>query len=66
VLMKDVVTFTIGLLCFLVAGAVFTFAEKGFGELKGKSRSGKPGNDEDSDRTTKENRARRGYGKAAS
>ncbi len=66
VLMKDIVTFTIGLLCFLVAGAVFTLAEAGPGEPKGRSRSEKQGDDEDSDRTTKENRARRGYGKAAS
>jgi hypothetical protein len=27
VLMRDVVTFTIGVLCFLVAGAVFTFED---------------------------------------
>jgi hypothetical protein len=27
VLMRDVVTFTVGVLCFLVAGAVFTFED---------------------------------------
>ena len=67
VLMKDVVTFTIGLLCFLVAGAVFTLAEEGPGEPKGRSGGGKQGGgDEDATKTTKENRAGKGYGKAAS
>lgn len=61
VLMKDVVTFTVGLLCFFVAGAVFTFA--GSDPVKPTKR---PEGDEDSAKTTKENRARRGYGKAAS
>lgn len=61
VLMKDVVTFTVGLLCFFVAGAVFTFAASDPVEPRQK-----PEGSDDSARTTRENRARGGYGKAAS
>ena len=64
VLMKDVVTFAVGLLCFLVAGAVFFFAEASPGELAEKR--GRPEGDEDSTKTTRENRTGGGYGKAAS
>lgn len=66
VLMKDVVTFTIGLLCFLVAGAVFTLAEEGPVDPRRRSGDAKQEGDEDSAKTTKENRAGKGYGKAAS
>lgn len=67
VLMKDVVTFTIGLLCFLIAGAVFTLAERDPSKPKRRSGGGETGGgDEDSTKTTRENRAGRGYGKAAS
>ena len=55
VLMRDVVTFVVGTLCFLVAGAVFTFEG---GEVQrptikrtGKKRDG-------SEKTTRENRVR--------
>jgi hypothetical protein len=55
VFMRDVVTFAVGVLCFLVAGAVFTFegvrvqrpAIKRVGEKR-----------DDSEKTTRENRAR--------
>jgi hypothetical protein len=70
VLMRDVVTFAVGLLCFLVAGAALAF-EGGrpskptlrrkidpSGELAG-------GDPPASEKTTKENRSGR-YGKAAS
>jgi hypothetical protein len=66
VLMRDVVTFAVGLLCFLVAGAVFTFAGAGLEKPTVKHRGGTPGGDEGSETTTKENKSRRGYGKAAS
>jgi hypothetical protein len=66
VLMKDVVTFTIGLLCFLVAGAVFTLAEEGPIEPRRRSGGGKPEGDDESAKTTRENRSGKGYGKAAS
>jgi hypothetical protein len=66
VLMKDVVTFTIGLLCFLVAGTVFTLTEKGLAEPKRRSGGGTQRGDGDSAETTKENRTGKGYGKAAS
>jgi hypothetical protein len=64
VLMRDVVTFTVGILCFLVAGAVFTLD----GESKRppvKRRGARSGPDEGSEETTKENKPG-GYGKAAS
>ena len=55
VLMRDVVTFVVGTLCFLVAGAVFTFEGGGVQrpriKLTGKKRGG-------SEKTTRENRAR--------
>jgi phosphotransferase system glucose/maltose/N-acetylglucosamine-specific IIC component len=51
--MRDVVTFTIGALCFLVAGAVFTFEDG-----KARTPTAKRTNEkrEDSEKTTKENR----------
>jgi hypothetical protein len=55
VLMRDLVTFSVGALCFLVAGAVFTFES---------SRPQKPqvrrvdGTDLNSERSTQENRIR--------
>ena len=50
-LMRDVVTFTIGVLCFLVAGAVFTFEG-------GKAPTAQRANEqrEDPEKTTGENR----------
>ena len=71
VLMRDVVTFTVGLLCLLVAGAVLVF--EGGGQTnpptRGKNNPSKGtlGDDKprDSEKTTKENRSGR-YGKAAS
>ena len=70
VLMRDVVTFTVGTLCFLVAGAVFIL-EGGRSRKPPAGRkvdlTGVPGGTRllDSERTTKENRAR-GSGRAAS
>lgn len=66
VLMRDVVTFVVGLLCLLVAGAVFTFADAGSGKPTVKRRGGPPRGAGESEKTTKENRAERGYGEAAS
>ena len=49
VLMRDGVTFLVGLLCFLVAGAVFAFEGRRSGsafrrgDLPGEARPGKPG-----------------------
>ena len=70
VLMRDVVTFTVGTLCFLVAGAVFVLE----GDSSRKPPAGRKGDLTgvpdgtillDSERTTKENRAQ-GSGRAAS
>ena len=70
VLMRDIVTFTVGLICFLIAGAVMVFEDskppksqvRGKGDL-----SRGPGSDIrlDSEKTTRENRAR-DSGRAAS
>jgi hypothetical protein len=70
VLMRDVVTFTVGTLCFLVAGAVFILeGGRSRKPLAGRKvdLTGVPGGTRllDSERTTKENRAR-GSGRAAS
>jgi hypothetical protein len=54
VLMRDVVTFAIGVLCFLVAGAVFTF-EDGRARTPAVKRTG--GKRADSEKTTGESRA---------
>ena len=59
VLMRDVVTFAVGGLCFLVAGAVFTF-EDGRAQTKRARTSSVKLTDEgreDSEKTTRENRA---------
>jgi hypothetical protein len=59
VIMRDVVTFAVGVLCFLAAGAVFTFA--GGRARKGRARTpaAKRTDEkrEDSEKTTGENRA---------
>ncbi len=55
VLMRDVVTFVVGTLCFLVAGAVFTF-EGGKMPRPAIKRTGKKRGG--SEKTTRENRAR--------
>ncbi len=71
VLMRDVVTFAVGLLCLLVAGAVLAFEGGRQSEpparRKNDSSRGTPGGGEPlgSEKTTKENRSGR-YGKAAS
>lgn len=66
IMMRDVVTFTIGLLCFLVAGAVFLFADTGSIKPTVKRRRGTRRSSEVSERTTKENKAGRDYNEAAS
>jgi len=70
VLMRDVVTFTVGILCFLVAGAVFVFEDSRPSKPTVRRRSnlarGQGGKRRlDSEKTTKENRAQRS-GKTAS
>ena|SRR5215210_143843 len=70
VLMRDVVTFTVGTLCFLVAGAVFVLegdSSRKPPEGRKGDLTGGPGGTRllDSERTTKENRAQ-GSGRAAS
>ncbi len=50
-LMRDVVTFAVGVLCFLVAGAVFTFED---GKAPMMQRTNEPG--EDPEKATGENR----------
>lgn len=65
VVMRDAVTFLIGALCFLVAGAVFVLfggAQNGSGN---RGKGGPPGQTpEGSEKTTRENRS--GYKRAAS
>lgn len=66
VLMRDVVTFTVGFLCFLVAGAVFTLdGESKRPSVKRRGTGDRSGPDEGSEDTTKENKPG-GYGTAAS
>ena len=70
VLMRDVVTFTVGLICFSIAGAVMVFEDRrppkshvrGKGDL---SRGPEGDRRLDSEKTTRENRAR-DSGRAAS
>jgi hypothetical protein len=70
VLMRDVVTFTVGILCFLVAGAVFVIEGGRVHKptvRRTRELAREPGGNRrlDSENTTKENKARRS-GKAAS
>jgi hypothetical protein len=70
ILMRDVVTFTVGLLCFLVAGTVFALQGEEPYESPASSKRdlarGPAGNRLlDSEKTTKENEAR-GQGRVAS
>lgn len=66
VLMKDVVTFVVGLVCFLVSGAVFVLANvRGSGNTPAKRRGRTPSRAERAE-TTRENRASSDYGEAAS
>ncbi len=51
--MRDVVTFTIGVLCFLVAGAVFTFEDG-----KARASAAKRTNETLEEKTTGENRTK--------
>ena len=70
ILMRDVVTFTVGLICFLIAGAVMVFEDsrprksqvRGNGDL---ARGPEGDRRLDSEKTTKENKAR-DSGRAAS
>jgi hypothetical protein len=55
VFMRDVVTFVVGVLCFLVAGAVFTFEDGRVQKPTVRRVGGEP---DDSEKTTRENRAR--------
>jgi hypothetical protein len=54
VLMRDVVTLAIGVLCFLVAGAVFTYED---GRARKPAVKRTKSTRADSEKTTKENRA---------
>jgi hypothetical protein len=72
VLMRDVVTFAVGLLCLLVAGAVLAFEGGRPSKPKVRRKKGSSGGTSGgvrerrgSEKTTKENRSGR-YGKAAS
>ena len=71
VFMRDVVTFAVGLLCLLLAGAALVFEGSGQNEPPARRRKhpskGSPDADKsrDTEKTTKENRADR-YGEAAS
>jgi len=70
VLMRDVVTFTVGVVCFLVAGGVILFEDRRprKPEVRGKTDPARGAEGEirlDSEKTTKENRAR-DSGRAAS
>jgi hypothetical protein len=55
VFMRDVVTFVVGVLCFLVAGAVFTFED---GRVQKPTVRRVGGDPDGSEKTTRENRAR--------
>jgi hypothetical protein len=55
VIMRDIVTFAVGVLCFLVAGALFTF-ESGRVQRPAVKRVGE--SRDSSEKTTRENRAR--------
>jgi hypothetical protein len=70
VLMRDVVTFTVGLICFLIAGAVMVFEDSrpGKSQVRGKDDLARgPEGDRrlDSEKTTREKRTR-DSGRAAS
>ena len=70
ILMRDVVTFTVGLICFLIAGAVMVFEDSRArkSQVRGKGAlAGGPGGDVrlDSEKTTRENRPK-DSGRAAS
>jgi hypothetical protein len=70
VLMRDVVTFTVGLICFLIAGAVMVFEDSRLrkSQVRGKGglARGPEGNRRlDSEKTPRENKAR-DSGRAAS
>jgi hypothetical protein len=65
VMMRDGVTFLIGTLCFLVAGAVFVLSGSGKTASNKRDRGGPGGQTPDgSEKTTRENRS--GYRRAAS
>jgi hypothetical protein len=63
VLMRDVVTFVVGIVCFLVAGAVIVLEDRGPRKVQVREKSGPAigtgGNSRlDSERTTKKNRTK--------
>ncbi len=63
VLMRDVVTFAVGIVCFLVAGAVFVLEDRSPRKVQVRERSGLAGGTGgnshlDSERTTKKNRTK--------
>ena len=65
IVMRDGVTFLIGTLCFLVAGAVFVLSGAGQKEANRRNRGGPSGHTPDgSEKTTRENKS--GYKRAAS
>lgn len=65
VIMRDGVTFLIGTLCFLIAGAVFVLSGSGQEDSNRRDRGGPSGHTPDgSEKTTRENRS--GYRRAAS
>lgn len=64
VVMRDIVTFTIGFVCFCVAGAVFAFEARGSGGMK-RSGAKKKRGARGSERTTAENE-KRNYRRRAS
>lgn len=66
VLMRDAVTFAVGLLCLLVSGAVFILANAGSSDTPASRRGRTPRSDGSAEATTKENRAASDYGEAAS
>jgi hypothetical protein len=70
ILMRDVVTFTVGSICFLIAGAVMVFEDRRLRKPQMRRKgdlAGGADNDRrlDSEKTTKENRSR-DSGRAAS
>lgn len=62
ILMRDPVTFVIGLLCFLVAGAAFVLTSSGRGTPRARNSRRRS----TSTRTTTENKTKKGYRRAAS
>lgn len=66
ILMRDPVTFVIGLLCFLVAGVAFLLTSSGRRTPRARDSRNDSQSQNSSARTTRENRTRKGYRRAAS